>query len=46
MLIRLDILEDIVEIATKLREWLRLDFNYFGIMKLINLVDFYTLSNQ
>ena len=46
MLIRLDILEDIIKIATKLREWLRLDFNYFGIMKLINLVDFYTLSNQ
>ena len=46
MLIRLDILEDSVKIATKLREWLRLDFNYFGTMKLINLVDFYTFSNQ
>lgn len=46
MLIRLDILEDIVKVATKLREWLRLDFNYFGTMRLINLVDFYTFSNQ
>lgn len=46
MLIRLDILEDIVKVATKLREWLRLDFNYFGTMRLINLVDFYTFINQ